>query len=115
MTEKKFLTDMKAHIDRVLDAYDKSRPTPQTESEGGGDTPEGKDNSYTGQIATLKKQLQALQSSNDKLVEALKNLVDLKHYKDNHGKDAMYESLQRKAWDKARAALYSIPDNKPGE
>jgi len=37
--------------------------------------------------------------------EALQELVDLKNYKDEHGKDEFYLENQPKAWKRARAVL----------
>ncbi len=42
------------------------------------------------------------------LLHALENLVTLKDYKDEMGKDESYEKLKVVAWDKARAALKRV-------
>lgn len=37
--------------------------------------------------------------------EALQKLVELKHWKDEHGKDEHYEECKPKAWEKAENVL----------
>lgn len=46
-----------------------------------------------------------LQSENERLREALENLIQLKDWKDKYGKDEHYTKHQPAAWEAARAAL----------
>lgn len=46
--------------------------------------------------------------SNEELVEALEQLVQLKDWKDKHGKDEHYERSQPVAWGNARKALLKV-------
>lgn len=41
----------------------------------------------------------------EELVEALQLLIDAKDYKEQFGKDSLYESKKSRAWNKARKTL----------
>jgi len=50
-----------------------------------------------------------LEAHNRALVEALEELIAIKSYKNQHGKDEWYEEKQPIAWEKARQALSNSP------
>lgn len=56
-------------------------------------------------LSDESRELEALRVQVDILATSLKTLVDLKRYKDEHGKDAHYQSTQPVAWEQARRAL----------
>jgi len=52
-------------------------------------------------------------ATSSEAVEILKELCQLKHYKDTVGKDSVYEKSQPEAWKKANDFLNSIISNAP--
>lgn len=51
------------------------------------------------------KEVETLKSENERMRKALDLLVELKAYKDKHGKDEFYESRQPLAWERAAEAI----------
>lgn len=67
--------------------------------------PHGAIQAITGRTLTWQDEPIEWKPGEDNVREALENLVQLKDWKDKHGKDEQYEKHQPAAWEAARKAL----------
>lgn len=62
----------------------------------------------TDEVERLKSVITVKNETIDELIDALKELCELKHYKDNVGRDSIYRKRQPEAWKQANALLNNL-------